>query len=29
MVRSLGIIVRLTLGVNASIPCGLGFIGAQ
>jgi hypothetical protein len=28
MVRSLGIIVRLTLRVNASIPFGLGFIGA-
>ena len=29
MVRSLGIIVRLTLRVNASVPFGLGFIGAQ
>jgi hypothetical protein len=28
MVRSLGIIVRLTLRVNASVPFGLGFIGA-
>ena len=29
MVRSLGIIVRLTLRVNARVPFGLGFIGAQ
>jgi hypothetical protein len=28
MVRSLGIIVRLTLRVNASVPFGLGFISA-
>jgi len=29
MVRSLGIVVRLTLRVNASVPLRLGFIGAQ
>src|ERR1700733_14192475 len=29
MVRSLGIIVRLTLRVSAGVPFGLGFIGAQ
>jgi hypothetical protein len=29
MVRSLGIIVRPTLRVNASVPLRLGFIGAQ
>jgi hypothetical protein len=28
MVRSLGVIVRLTLRVNASVPFGLRFIGA-
>ena len=29
MARFLGIIVRLTLRVNASVPFGLGFISAQ
>jgi hypothetical protein len=29
VVRSLRIIVRLTLRVNASVPLRLGFIGAQ
>jgi hypothetical protein len=29
MVRSLGVIVRLTVRGNASVPFGLGFISAQ
>jgi hypothetical protein len=29
MVRSLGIIVRLTLRSNANVPFSLGFISAQ